>query len=497
MLNIMILNEYKRNFYRLLNEGAAEMYRDAYYPEVDDYLLEKIIEIDPDSNGDNLSDYGKLLLKLKPDMRDMEQVRQDIEVYAKADKNGVEVPVVNTIEELHYAAVDLANANAHMSNDEINNVKQSLGGEMPYQDENFNVYKIMNPDAAKEFGKGTMWIWAANNGSMFDTYASKGGIYFIEEPKANRKYSAVKIGNRLRITDEKDEPVDKSRFPQQLMNAIMGVNESKKKTKKMLQEKSSLPMSNNDFEVVFENASWKIVIPKTFAAAVKWGKHTAWDTANAREGERYFNYYNERGPLYIIINKETKEKYQYHKDAGLFDAMDSEVDFNQLPQEIVSKVVGVNENKVMKLTQNDLISMLSEAVEKKIKDMFLNETGLKSINDNAVEVLQMIDNGMFDDEVKKYIVNGNKETFEKLAQQILKKYNVTSIIDTENIKLSLFKRRYIVDYEDGNRMLYKQRQELNNWDQHDRDWDMDGYIQGHGIYGSRKPRKNITSDKLY
>ena len=110
----MILNEYKRNFYRLLNEGAAEMYRDAYYPEVDDYLLEKIIEIDPDSNGDNLSDYGKLLLKLKPDMRDMEQVRQDIEVYAKADKNGVEVPVVNTIEELHYAAVDLANANAQM-----------------------------------------------------------------------------------------------------------------------------------------------------------------------------------------------------------------------------------------------------------------------------------------------------------------------------------------------------------------------------------------------
>ena len=34
------------------------------------------------------------------------------------------------------------------------------------------------------------------------------------------------------------------------------------------------------------------------------------------------------------INKETKEKYQYHKDAGLFDAMDSEVDYfiNNLEQ---------------------------------------------------------------------------------------------------------------------------------------------------------------------
>ena len=52
----MLLNEYKRNFFRLLNEGAAEMYRDSYYPEVDDYILEKIIEIDPESNGDDLSE---------------------------------------------------------------------------------------------------------------------------------------------------------------------------------------------------------------------------------------------------------------------------------------------------------------------------------------------------------------------------------------------------------------------------------------------------------
>jgi hypothetical protein len=370
MLNIMILNEYKRNFYRLLNEGAAEMYRDAYYPEVDDYLLEKIIEIDPDSNGDNLSDYGKLLLKLKPDMRDIEQVRQDIEIYAKADKNGVEVPVVNTIEELHYAAVDLANANAHMSNDEITNKEQSLDCPVVYSDGEFNVIEICDRESAIYYGKGTTWVWGANNGDMFDQYAQRGKIYVIFEKSAGKKYSAINLGKRIRLTDERDEPADKSRFPQQLMNAIMGVNESKKKTKKMLQEKSSLPMSNNDFEVVFENASWKIVIPKTFAAAVKWGKHTAWDTANAREGERYFNYYNERGPLYIIINKETKEKYQYHKDAGLFDAMDSEVDFNQLPQEIASKIVGVNENKVMKLTQNDLISMLSEAVNKALNESF-------------------------------------------------------------------------------------------------------------------------------
>ena len=496
MLNIMILNEYKRNFYRLLNEGAAEMYRDAYYPEVDDYLLEKIIEIDPDSNGDNLSDYGKLLLKLKPDMRDIEQVRQDIEVYAKADKNGVEVPVVNTIEELHYAAVDLSNANAHMSNDEIANKEQSLDCPVVYSDGEFNVIEICDRESAVYYGKGTMWVWGANNGDMFDQYAQRGKIYVIFEKSAGNKYSAINLGKRIRLTDERDEPADKSRFPQQLLNAIMGVNESKKKTKKMLQEKSSLPMSNNDFEIVFEDASWKIVIPKTFAAAVKWGKHTAWDTSNAREGERYFNYYNERGPLYIIINKETKEKYQYHKDAGLFDAMDSEVDFNQLPQEIVSKVVGVNENKVLKLTQNELISILSEAVENKIKNILLNEEGLKSINYGPVEVIQMIDNGMFDTLLKKYIANPKKEVFHKIAQQIIDEYNLRAT-DSYVVKMNLLDRLNFIDSKRGNEKMFNDRKDLDKWAQEDRDDDVNAYLTGYELQGDRKPVRDISQHIKY
>lgn len=223
----MILNEYRRNFYRLLNEGAAEMYRDSYYPEVDDYILEKIIEIDPDSNGDNLSEYGKLLLKLNPSMSDFAQLKQDIEIYAKADKNGVEVPEVKTVEELHYAAVDLSNANAHMSQDEISTMKQGLGDTV-FEDGNFKVYRITNSNAAREFGKGTMWIWAANGGKMFDEYSQRGGIFVIETAKGDR-YSAIKMGKRLRITDTQDENVDKSKFPSELLNSLMGeMSESKK-----------------------------------------------------------------------------------------------------------------------------------------------------------------------------------------------------------------------------------------------------------------------------
>lgn len=223
----MLLNEYKRNFFRLLNEGAAEAYRDAYYPEVDNYILEKIIEIDPDSNGDNISDFGKLLLKINPQMSDFAQLKNDIAVYAKAVKNGADVPEVHSVEDLHYAAVDLSNSNAHMSNDELSNMESSLGCPSVYNNNGFNVIEICNKEAAFHYGKGTMWIWSANNGNMFDQYSQKGKIYVIINQNDGTKYSAIKFGNRLRIADTQDDIVDKTLFPQDMLSALTGMNESK------------------------------------------------------------------------------------------------------------------------------------------------------------------------------------------------------------------------------------------------------------------------------
>lgn len=223
----MLSNDYKRTFFRLLNEGAAEMYRDSYYPEVDDYILEKIIEIDPDSNGDDLSDYGKLLLKLNPSMGDFYQLKHDIEIYAKADKNGVQVPDVKTVEELHYAAVDLENTKSHMSKDEIVSQESSLDCPMAYSDDEYKVMEICNKDAAIFYGKGTMWIWAGNNGEMFNQYSQRGKIYVIVNKSNGEKFSCINLGKRLRITDTHDEPVDKNHFSPIMLNALMGVNESK------------------------------------------------------------------------------------------------------------------------------------------------------------------------------------------------------------------------------------------------------------------------------
>lgn len=369
----MLLNEYKRNFYRLLNEGAAEQYRDAYYPEVDDYTLEKIIEVDPDSNGDNLSDFGKLLLKIKPQMSDFAQIKEDIAIYAKAVKNGVDVPEVRTVEELHYAAVDLANSNAHMSDDELSTMESSLGCPTVYNNNGVSVIKICNKEAASHYGKGTMWIWGANNGNMFEQYSQKGDIFVVI--KGQEKYSIIKRGTKLRITDIQDNPVDKTIFP----------------------------------------------------------------------------------------------------------------------QDMLATLTGVNENKTIKISEKKLIKIISESVKK-----VLNEDALGFVHYGPREIIQMIDNGMFDDEVRKFTNNGSfdKEAFNKVLAEIVTKYNLKPM-DKYVVAMNLEDRMNFVDSKVGSKTLYKQRDNAKKWDEEEWEDDKRDYLRGYDLKGDRHYTNDVSQHIPY
>lgn len=394
----MILNEYKRNFFRLLNEGAAEMYRDSYYPEVDDYILEKIIEIDPESNGDDLSDFGKLLLKIKPQMSDFAQVKEDIEIYAKAVRNGVEVPDVKNVEELHYAAVDLANSNAHMSGDELNAQEESLGCPTVYNNGGYRVIDICNKDAAAHYAKGTTWIWGANNGEMFDQYSQRGKIYVIL--KGSEKYSVIRMGNRLRITDAQDENVSKDMFPQELLTALTGVNEGK-----------NIRLSENELMDMLAEA---------------------------------------------VENK-------------------------------------MSRSKKVKLTESRLKKMISEAVKKAI-----NEVGMKETYYGPQEIVQMIDNGMFDNEVRKFIVNGsfNQEIFDKVVDGIVTKYNL-SPMDEYVVAMNLGDRMNFVDSKIGSETLYRQRDDAKQWDENEWEEDKRDYLDGYELRGDRRYTNDVSQHIPY
>lgn len=74
-------------------------------------------------------------------------------------------------------------------------------------------------------------------------------------------------------------------------------------------------------EKVYEDNDWLIIVPKTQEAATYYGKGTKWCTASTGS-YNYFERYNNEGNLYININKNTGDKYQFHFESNSF--MDAE-----------------------------------------------------------------------------------------------------------------------------------------------------------------------------
>lgn len=114
----------------------------------------------------------------------------------------------------------------------------------------------------------------------------------------------------------------------------------------------------NEAEKLYDDGTYLVIHPRTHAAACYYGKGTQWCTASKND-DSYFNNYNSEGPLYIIINRETGKKWQYHKESNQF--MD-ERDFPVYPKEInafpegVKKTIGWNPfpglNKIISAIQN-------------------------------------------------------------------------------------------------------------------------------------------------
>jgi hypothetical protein len=66
-----------------------------------------------------------------------------------------------------------------------------------------------------------------------------------------------------------------------------------------------------DIEKVYSDDKVSILIPKTRDAAIKLGRGTGWCTSYDDKYNQYLNH-AVLGDLYVIIDKQTNEKYQYH-----------------------------------------------------------------------------------------------------------------------------------------------------------------------------------------
>ena len=84
-------------------------------------------------------------------------------------------------------------------------------------------------------------------------------------------------------------------------------------------------IKQNEAERVYEDGTWLVVVPNTKEAACYYGKGTQWCTA-ATGSENYFEYYDERGPLFINIDKRNNRKYQFHFETEQFmDERDDDI----------------------------------------------------------------------------------------------------------------------------------------------------------------------------
>lgn len=76
---------------------------------------------------------------------------------------------------------------------------------------------------------------------------------------------------------------------------------------------------------IYEDDDVLVIVPKTQEASCMYGKGTKWCTA-ASGGGNAFGFYSELGPLYIVIDKQHKRKFQIHiETASLMDERDKPV----------------------------------------------------------------------------------------------------------------------------------------------------------------------------
>ncbi len=87
--------------------------------------------------------------------------------------------------------------------------------------------------------------------------------------------------------------------------------------------------ATNQASLLINNNRIKVLIPKTIEASMFFGKGTRWCTA--ANNNNAFEHYTVDGPLYIIIIKNSNEKYQVHLESEQFmNSNDDELDSEQI-----------------------------------------------------------------------------------------------------------------------------------------------------------------------
>lgn len=92
-------------------------------------------------------------------------------------------------------------------------------------------------------------------------------------------------------------------------------------------------IADGDAIIHYNDATWKIITPKTPEAATYFGRNTKWCTT--AENGNMFHRYASRGDLYILLNKPSNTRWQFHfRDGQFADEQDNEISLSKFPTEV-------------------------------------------------------------------------------------------------------------------------------------------------------------------
>jgi len=138
-----------------------------------------------------------------------------------------------------------------------------------------------------------------------------------------KEYLALFDANK-KMLDVENRDINKFKSVPDLYNAIKhfeGASSEELMTPSGLEKK----IKKEEVDKVYEDGEWLVMIPHTERASCLIGKGTKWCTA-ADKANNMFDSYNNKGNLYVIVNKSSNEKYQLHYEShDIMDASDRPV----------------------------------------------------------------------------------------------------------------------------------------------------------------------------
>ena len=170
----------------------------------------------------------------------------------------------------------------------------------------------INPKTGKKFVEPT----------MLPSIKSE-DIYKI--PSSLKQYETLK--------KEIKKPIDSFNSLSELDTEINNIQKKGVPTNKLALKRYNLMQKAMEvgLKKVFEDEMWIVGIPTTLESSCMFGEDTRWCTTS--RNNNYYDRYTKDGPLYINLNKETGELFQFHFPSGQFmNESDLSIDLSEILQ---------------------------------------------------------------------------------------------------------------------------------------------------------------------